>query len=358
MKRWTTCLALLLALSLLIGSLTACNNTSSTTQSSSSQTSTAGAPKVIKFGIGIPPGDPMVDGLQVWVDNFNAAAKGRYEAKLFPGGVLAGTMDTLDAVRTGAEEVGHGSITTFGGQDAGFSAAEVPYLLNSFDANVEFNKLIFDYHNSILEKKFHQKLLATWPMGFAEFYTVNRPVKTLADMKGLLVACDTVFEAKSSSALGASPVTMDFPEEIPSLQKGIVNAGMIAIAGGMAFMKYYDAVKYYVASSKSGSELDVTINLDVYNNMPPDLQKVMVDEGKKYADAMVPAMKNFSYTWALGELKKNGMDIYNLPAAERDNWKKACQPIIDEYWQKMGSDAQVLKEAAAQANAKYPYSDN
>jgi TRAP-type C4-dicarboxylate transport system substrate-binding protein len=314
-------------------------------------------PIILKFSVAIPPGDPMVEGLNPWIKNFNEAAKGQYELKLFPGGTLAGTADTLDAVRTGVVEVGHGSIPTFAGHHPAFSASEVPYLLESYEANVEFVRSIQDYQNKIMEKMFNQKLLCTWCMGFNEFYTAKKPVKTLADMKGLNVAVTAPLMARSAQLLGASPVTMDWPDEFQSLQKGVVDAGMATVSGALAFMKYWEVIKYYVVSCRAGGQLDVAMNLDAYNKMPANLQKVMDDEAEKYARAMDVAMKDFSFVWAIGELKKNGVDVYTLPPEERAKWKQACAPIAEDYWKQMGADADFLKEAAAKANTKYPYKD-
>jgi TRAP-type C4-dicarboxylate transport system substrate-binding protein len=298
----------------------------------------------------------MVVRLQPWIDNFNKAAAGRYELKLFEGGTLAGTADTLDAVRTGVEDVGHGSIPTFAGHDPAFSAAEIPYFLDTYEANTEFVNLIKDYQNNVFESKFNQKLLSVWCMGFNEFYTVKKQIRTLADVKGLNIAVTGPLMSKSAAALGGSPVTMDWPDEMPALQKGVVDAGMATVSGAMAFMKYYEVVKYYIVSNRAGGELDVTINLDVWKKLPADLQKVMQDEANSYAKDLGPTLKEFSFVWAISELKKNGVDVYNLPPDERAKWKAANAQIATDYFAKLpAADAKLIQDAAAKANAKYPY---
>ena len=310
---------------------------------------------ILKLSVAIPPGDPMVEGLKPWIEDFNAAANGRYEMQLFEGGQLAGTMDTLDAVRNQVVEIGHGSMPLYGGQHPAIQAAQVPYMINNYEANYEFIQLIRDYQNEILMNQFDQNLLAAWSMGFNELYTVDTPVKTMEDLKGLNIAVTAPIMGQAAQSLGASPVTMDWPDEIPSLEKGVVDGGMATVAGAMAFMAYWELVDYYIASSLFGGELCITMNLDVFNAMPADLQQVMLDEAREYQEAMNIAMKDFSFVWAMGELEKNGVDIYVLPPEERARWKDACGPIAEDYWELMGEDAQFLKDAADQANAKFPY---
>jgi TRAP-type C4-dicarboxylate transport system substrate-binding protein len=343
---------------MVMGGVASCSGKTETSQTTTSQATSAPAQatKVLKLGVAIPPGDPMVERLKPWIDNFNKAAAGRYELKLFEGGTLAGTSDTLDAVRTGVEDLGHGSIPTFGGHDPAFSASEVPFLLDSYEANTEFSYLLKDAQDKVFQSKFNQKLLCVWCMGFNEFYTVKKQVRTMADVKGLNIAVTQPLMSKSATALGGSPVTMDWPDELPALQKGVVDAGMASISGALAFMKYYEVIKYYIASYRAGSTLDVTINLDVWNKLPADLQKVMQDEATSYATDLVPIMKEFSFVWAINELKKNGVDVYYLPPDERAKWKVANAQIASDYFAKLSAaDAKLIQDAAAQANAKYPY---
>ena len=310
---------------------------------------------VLKVSVAIPPGDPMVIGLEKWIKNFNAVATGRYKMELYAGGAIAGVADTLDAVRLGAIEIGHSSVPLYGGHDPGFNVCATPYLFNNYEANYDFIQQIYEWQNKIFEGKFNQKALALWTMGFNEFYTVKKPVKTLADVKGLNIAVTGPLMAKSAQALGGAAVNMDWPDEIPSLQKGVVDAGMATVSGALAFMKYWELIKYYVSSNRAGGELCVTMNLDVFNKMPADLQKAMLSEAKNYQESMNVEMKNFSFVWAIGELQKNGVDVYYLPGDERAKWAATHNQIIEDYWKQMGADAQFLKDAAAKANAKFSY---
>jgi TRAP-type C4-dicarboxylate transport system substrate-binding protein len=261
----------------------------------------------------------------------------------------------LDATRTGAVEMGHGSVPTFSGHDPAFSASQLPYEFDSFDANAEFCRLILPYIDSVMEKKFNQKLLASWNMGFNEFYTTKKQVRTMADIKGLNIAVTGVTMAQAAQALGGNPVTMDWPDEQPSLEKGVVDAGMATVSFALDFMNYADIIKYYVGSSFLGGQLSVSINLDTWNKLPPDLQKVMIDQGQKYGETCINIMRTASMVDAIQHLKDKGVDVYNLPADERAKWKAATQFIADDYWKQMGADAKTIQDAVNAANAKYPY---
>jgi TRAP-type C4-dicarboxylate transport system substrate-binding protein len=353
-KVFTLLLAIILFASLILGG---CSNQTQTTtaQSSAPTTSKPSQAIILKVSIGIPDGDPMVEGLKTWATNFNKAANGQYDMRVFSGGSLLNSGDIIDAVRNNMVEIAHGNIGSSSGYYESFGISEVPFLLNNYDANYEFLKLAYNYYDNILQTKFNQKMLSLWTMGFTELYSSKKPIKVMEDLKGLNVGAYSPMQEKSVKALGGSPVLLSFQDEAAAFQKGLVDASIIGAAGGMAFNKYWEFIKYYTISSRSGMGLYVTMNLDKFKQMSPDLQKVMIAEGNKYQEDMNVAMKEFSYVWAIDQFKKGGMEIYTLPEAERARWKAVSQPVMDEYFKKLGSDATVLKDAMDKANTKFPY---
>jgi TRAP-type C4-dicarboxylate transport system substrate-binding protein len=355
-KKWFAWLSLLVILSLVIG-VVSCKTTTQTTTSTVTTTTTTSTPAkavILKLAVAIPPDDPMVKALQPWIDDFNKAANGAFEMQLFAGGALGGTSDMLDATRTGAIEMGHGSVPTFSGHDPAFACSQVPFMFNNYDADVEFCKLIQPYISGVMEKKFNQKLLSSFTMGFDQFYTTKKKVRTLADVKGLNIAVTGTTMAQAAQALGGNPVTMDWPDEQPSLQKGVVDAGMATADFALDFMNYDQIIKYYIGAAFLGTQLSVAINLDTWNKLTPDLQKVMVDEGLKYGQTCDDIMRTASQT-AVDNLAKKGVDVYILPADERAKWKATCDSIAADYWKQMGADAKTIQDALNAANAKYPY---
>jgi TRAP-type C4-dicarboxylate transport system substrate-binding protein len=244
------------------------------------------------------------------------------------------------------------------GYEPVFGVANLPYILDTYEADNEFCYQIRDYMSNIMETKFNQKFLSSFCMGFGEIYTVKKQVKVMEDFKGLLIACDKAIDAKTAELLGGSPVTMQYNDEFPSLQKGVVNAGMATAGGALGFMKYYEVIKFLTVSSKSPGQLGVTINMDAYKSLPADLQKAMVDEGNKYQNDLAPVMKKF-YLDSFDTIQKNGVTVYNLPTSERDRWRTTCASIVTDYWNQVGPDAAAKLQATLKAaNAKYPYTGN
>jgi TRAP-type C4-dicarboxylate transport system substrate-binding protein len=377
MKRSIFWLSLLLISVLLIGSFASCKTTTTTTATTTATTAltttatttattavtktatttatTTVAQVVLRFGTPGPAEHPGTL-LQIdWADKFTKAAGGKYAMKVFPGGVLAVSLDQMNAIRTGAIDLGDAATNFYAPDDATFGVMDVPFLLESFDAQVAFGKKILPILDDIAQKKFNQKLLLTGVYGHKDVYSVSKPVKTLADWKGLLVSINTGIESDMVKALGGAPVLIDWVDEIPSLQKGLINAGIISALAGLYPMHYADVCKYYTYAYMKGGLQFIAINLDIWKAMPKDMQDLLISTGQDYANAMNAFFKEGEEGSWLQGIQDQGMTVYTLPTAERNNWIAATKQVSDNYWAGLPSDITAkMKEYADQANKEFP----
>ncbi len=77
-----------------------------------------------------------------------------------------------------------------------------------------------------------------------------------------------------------------------------------------------------------------TVNLDVWNKMPKDIQDIISEEAKIAQDEIqrLTVETFYSYTKRL----EANMEVYNLPAAERAIWQAELKPVVDEMMSQMG----------------------
>jgi TRAP-type C4-dicarboxylate transport system substrate-binding protein len=345
MKRLSVFLAILVGISLLMVPMASC--------SSSTPQSTSAAAVVLRAGYTWPAGDDISNGIQALADGFNARTGGKYIIETHPGESIVKMNETMDAVRTGAVEIGGYPSGPFSGLDPIFAAAEMPFLYNTAEGDAAAQVGLMSSYSAIMEKKFNQKAISGWTVLGLEICSVNQ-IKTLADWKGLLIQSISPQNAKMESLLGASPVSMTFPEAYQAMQKKIVSATMQSTSM-VGMFKLYEVAKFETIGYLMPAAMLVSINLDAYNKLPKDVQAILVEEGLKAQinanDFMVKR-----YASNLPALEKFGMTVYKLPKAERDSWKAQVQPYIDELFSQMDPTfAAKVKSIANEANAKYPY---
>ena len=91
--------------------------------------------------------------------------------------------------------------------------------------------------------------------------------------------------------------------------------------------------------------------------MPKDIQDLMVKLGLEAQKSTNEFFIGVAHE-NTNTLESMGLEVYNLPKAERDAWAMTVQPYCDELFQNMGEDlANKVKKIAADANTKFPYTE-
>lgn len=76
-----------------------------------------------------------------------------------------------------------------------------------------------------LEERFQVRAMALWPFG-PQYFFCKPSVRSVADLRGLKVRSYTPSMTALLTSLGASPVSLQFSEVYPALQRGVVDCGI------------------------------------------------------------------------------------------------------------------------------------
>jgi TRAP-type C4-dicarboxylate transport system substrate-binding protein len=323
-----------------------------TISSGCGESTPSGGKVVLREALIHPATDYMAEYTQTMANRFNAKWAGKYEITVHPGGALLGMAESLDGVRTGAVEIGQYPPGVFSNTDVRFTSAELPFLYNNVQANIAACDELLPVYSDMLEEKFNQKALALWTATSLDLLS-KKPIKTLADWKGLQVQAINPPCAAVITALGGAAVSIDFPDAYDALSKGTVDATMVATTQMMEY-KMYEVAKYVVPVYMVPTFIVSTINLDVWKKLPKDVQNSLLEEHQQMSHDL-NALYEVLVTTNPASLAANGCDIYILPASERDKWHQAIQPWIDEKMAAMGDFGKKIQEVADKLNAKYPY---
>jgi TRAP-type C4-dicarboxylate transport system substrate-binding protein len=146
---------------------------------------------------------------------------------------------------------------------------------------VDAYRQVFDER---LQKRFNAKVMTLWPFGPQVFYC-NKPIKTLDDVKGLKVRSFTPSMAALIQSLGATPVTMQFSEVYPALQRGVADCGVTSPTSGNAG-KWPEVTSHFLPLSVSGSVQGHFMNLDYWKKLSPESQVKTLAAFKNMEDQM------------------------------------------------------------------------
>lgn len=352
-------LKLLIAISLvmmLLIPMAACSDSGSSnanqTQATSSAATTVKA-TILRLAIPSPKGDPIVNNAENFANDFNKAANGKYVIEIHPGESLIKFPDSVDALRTGAVEMDLWPIGAFSSVDPNFAAAEMPFLVNSIEADAAVQPHLLPLYDTIMTKKFNIKPVYGHTCLGLDMLSV-KPVKNHADWKSMLIQSVSPQTAKFIELMGGASVPIPFPDAYQSLQKKIIEGTMQSASMVISF-KLHEVATYVLRGYLTPSAVVVAINQDVYNKMPKDIQDLLMKTGQK---AMSDTNKFFVdiYHQNYKTMSDLGMSIYDLPKDERDSWAKILQPYSNELYSKMDSNfASQLKTIGTQLDKDYPY---
>ena len=338
MKKLSICLSLLLVLSFTIFGAVSCEEGPS-------------EPVVLRVAMDRPPGSFDTVLLEEWATNFNErAADYNYSMVVYPASELCTMEESLDMVRTGAVDMAFFALEYSSDRDVRFGAMGLPFILDDVEALREFSQIIKDsLFNDITEEEFNQRLLAFQGQDF-HHYCGNEPIETLADWEGLIIQTASPMETDCVAALGGSPINMPFMDVVPSLEKAVIEGAVGWNAAAVYLLNCYDAVQYITVAPVSGIFCTVSINKDVFDAMPGDVQDIMIDEAEQFEDKIFAVFQDLMVT-SYSECENAGIEIYYLPESELEIWRQATASIIDDFFAQLDpDDAEKIQDAFDEAN--------
>jgi TRAP-type C4-dicarboxylate transport system substrate-binding protein len=306
--------------------------------------------KLLRLAVPYPAGDEMCVHFDDFIAQFNETAAGEYEMKLFPAETLVKVPESFDAVRTGAVEMTSVACNIFAGIDPRLGAAGLPMLSNNVEANaalcIELEPLFSD-----LYAEHNQKLINTYHTDGLEVHS-NKPLKTLDDWSGLIIAAIDPECAAMADVLGASSVVVPWTETYSALEKGVVDATFhsteFALIG-----KLYDVTTFTLMFFSIPTMLVTSINMDVWNEMPANLQDKMLELGD-WSQANRNEYFITAHTKKIQTLRDLGQEVYILPKEERDKWVELAMPYTEGRLAEMGDFGQQVKEIVDKVNSEFP----
>jgi len=297
--------------------------------------------------------------LAPWCDKIAKDSGNKLKCQIYPAMQLGGTPQNLvDQVKDGVVDI----VWTLPGYTAGryplMEVFELPFMSSSAEAT---SQAAWDYYTQFGNKEFPGiKALAVHVHDNGYVHTNPKPVKVMADFKGLRMRAPTRQTNKMLAALGATPVAMPLPALSEAISKGVVD-GYLLPWEVIPSIKAHEITKYESETDPKSRALYTAVfifamNQAKYDSLPPELKKV-ID-----ANAGVALSKQMGAQWdasappARKLAVDHGNTFYVIPASELANWQSATAGLADEWVKDVtakGNDGAMLLKSARDLIAKY-----
>lgn len=288
------------------------------------------APEPIKLRAAnyLPPTHKM-SLLTAWFcDEVKKRTNGRVEINYSPGGSLLSPVKMYQGVVQGIADMGFTHTAYTRGR---FPVTETLDLPLGFPSGYVATEVSNDFYNKFKPKEWddaHILYFAT--SGPLVIHTINKPVKTLADLAGLKIRA-TGQMADTVKILGATPVPIEMPDVYESLRRGVID-GVTVDLSPLKYWKFAEVIKYTTASWQVGSGYTFyfVMNKAKWASLPPDIQKIFTEVATEAKDKQARLWNEMDIE-GRDALKAAGGQLINLSEAEGDKWDKAVDPVLVQY---------------------------
>lgn len=276
--------------------------------------------------------------IQPWCDKVAKESDNRMKCQIYPSMQLGGTPPQLfDQVRDGVADV----VWTLPGYTSGrfpsMEAFELPFMMRDPEAT---SRALWDYAqiHSLAEFK-DVKPLAFHVHGPGVFHMSAKPVRAMADLRGLKLRAPTRLTNKFIAMLGATPVSMPVPQVGDALAKGVIDGAVVPYEV-VPSVKLEELAKYHSETDPHEaafytSTFIFAMNKAKYEALPADLKKVIDNNSGQAFSGQIG--KAFIQADAQGKklTAKNATNV--IPASELVAWKKLGDKLSADWVKDMSA---------------------
>lgn len=282
-----------------------------------------------------------------WAREIEKRSNGRVKIIVHHSGTLTDANSCYDGVAGGISDIGQSCFAYTRGRFPLLEVLDLPgYPLNAMVTT----RVADDFW-----RKFKPKELANTHMLYAHAHipgtvtTVKKPVRSLEDMKGLKIRA-TGLATKIVSALGATPVGMPIGDQYDAMRRGVVD-GTVTSPNALLGWKVGEVSKYSTLLLDVGyvTSMFVTMNLNKWNSLPPDIQKIFTDVSNEWVEYTGKEWNRIEIE-GFQHATKTGHSFIYLSAQEQTRWRQAVKPLQDNYVKAMAAKGLPGKEALEYRN--------
>jgi len=299
--------------------------------------STSEPQEVIKLSsaLYLPTAHPFTALQEQWGKDIMAATNGRVEITYYPGGQLLGAPQTADGIVQDIADIAFAHIDYSPGR---FPVTEFLDLPNGYPTGWVGSHVAADFYNKFKPKEWDNMHLLFLNAGTtAGLMLHDKKITSLDQLKGVTLrgagaVGDTV------TALGATARDVPMTEMYDDVSKGVVDGALVGIETLRSF-KMGDVCKYTTFAWQAGSMYTfyLAMNLDKWNALPKDIQKVFTDISKEYEEKYAEAWNSSDIAGINYSLSISGNEVFQLSDAEGQRFHDAAQVVIANYIKTMAA---------------------
>lgn len=291
-----------------------------------------------------PLGYPTVEAVVRMGKKLEVATDGRLTITMFPSMQLGGEKEMIEQAQLGALQLARISVGAVGPVVDDVNVFNLPFVFR----NAKHMEAVIDgdIGNELLAKisaneKTGLIALCWMNAGSRNIYNNKRPIKTMADLKGLKVRMmgNPLF-VDTMNALGGNGVALGFDQVFSSMQTGVIDGAENNPPSFMAQNHHQVAKHFTMTEHLIIPELLVFSRISWQKLTPAD--QALIKKVAKEAQAEQRVLWYEAENAALDKMKAAGTQM--IMDVDKKPWQDAVKPVWDKYGAKY---AEMIKRIDA-----------
>jgi TRAP-type C4-dicarboxylate transport system substrate-binding protein len=189
------------------------------------------------------------------------------------------------------------------------------------------------------------KMITLTSTNAGSIHSRTKPIKDIADLKGLRVRSPTPPITAMLEFIGATPVGLPPTQIYENAEKGTIDA-VVMPWGPVGAFKLSEVLTQHLDADSYVVSQYIIMNQRKFDSLPADAQKVFNDVSAAHFTA-----EKWGKVWtdtddeAVADAKKRGHQIVSVATETRNKWRQQLAPVIEKYLAEQ--EAGGLKDARA-----------
>src|SRR6266852_2598524 len=289
-------------------------------------------------------GYPTVVAIQNFGKKLSDATNGRLSVQMFAAMQLGGEKEAIEQAQVGAIQIARVSVGALGPVVDDLNVFNLPFL---FRDTAHMQKVIDGpIGQELLDKVSNNPNtrligLAWMDAGARSLYDTKKPIKSIADLKGLKVrVMGNPMFVDMMNALGGNGVAMGYDQVFSALQTGVVD-GAENNPPSFYFDNHYQVAKYYALTEHLIVPEILVFSRKTWDTLSAEDRELLKKFGRE-AQAEERVLWNQYEKQALEKAKAAGIQIIEI--ADKKPFQDAVKPVWDKYGPKY---AELIKRIQA-----------
>lgn len=311
----------------------------------------AEAATTLRLGHVVADNSSLDKGLDYFAKLVSDKSGGELKIQVFPNSSLGDNTAMMEQLQFGSLDMMAPSVAALSGFTPSTAIFDLPYLFkNEAAAEEVLDGPLGDSVGKALEPQGFY--LLGWMTQSWRHLTCNKEVTKPADVAGIKIrTMDSKYHMAHFNTLGASAIPMAMSELYTALQQGTIDAQENPYTN-IVNSRFYEVQKYVVETGHIYDACPLIISTITWKRLNDDQKKIIKEAAAEAVNWERAEVKKDDDIFR-EQVKKSGTTVIVLTPEQRMEFRKAAQPVYDEFVKEQGQSGADAVKAVEAINAKH-----